>query len=64
LRHRALGVLQGHRPEHLEYCFSAFIDSGLQLQERSSRQVLDATRRAFALRCIASTPGNGCGTEM
>lgn len=30
LRHRALGVLQGHRPEHLEYCFNAFIDSGLQ----------------------------------
>ena len=30
LRHRALGVLQGHRPEHLEHCFSAFIDSGLQ----------------------------------
>jgi len=30
LRRRALGVLQGHNPEHLKYCFDAFVDSGLQ----------------------------------
>jgi GNAT superfamily N-acetyltransferase len=30
LRHRALGVLQGHNPEHLKHCFDVFIDSGLQ----------------------------------
>ena len=30
LRDRALGVLQGHNPEHLKHCFDAFIESGLQ----------------------------------
>lgn len=30
LRDRALGVLQGHTPEYLKYCFDAFMDSGLQ----------------------------------
>jgi len=30
LRSRALGVLQGHTPEHLKYCFEAFMDGGIQ----------------------------------
>ena len=30
LRPRALGVLQGHTPEHIKHCFDAYIDSGLQ----------------------------------
>ncbi len=29
LRSRALGVLQGHTPEHLRYCFEAFMEGGL-----------------------------------
>jgi N-acetylglutamate synthase-like GNAT family acetyltransferase len=30
LRGRALGVLQGHTPDHLRYCFDAFLEGGLQ----------------------------------
>lgn len=30
LRHRALGVLQGHHPEHLKHCFDVFVNSDLQ----------------------------------
>ena len=30
LRPRALGVLQGHTPEHLKHCFDVYIDNGLQ----------------------------------
>lgn len=30
LRGRALGVLQGHTPEHLRYCFDAFLEGGLR----------------------------------
>lgn len=30
LRDRALGVLQGHTPEHLKHCFEAFLSAGLQ----------------------------------
>ncbi len=30
LRRRALGVLQGHTPEHLKYCFDIYMDNSLQ----------------------------------
>jgi len=30
LRGRALGVLQGHTPEHLKFCLEEFLNSGLQ----------------------------------
>ncbi len=30
LQSKALGVLQGHTPEHLKYCFDIYMNSGLQ----------------------------------
>jgi len=30
LRSRAMGVLQGHTPEHLKYCLDAYLEIGLQ----------------------------------
>ena len=30
LQSKALGVLQGHTPEHLKYCFDVYMNSGLQ----------------------------------
>ena len=30
LQYRALGVLQGHTPEHLKHCFDVYTDRGLQ----------------------------------
>jgi len=30
MRSRALGVLQGHTPEDLKYCFKAFLEAGLE----------------------------------
>lgn len=30
LRSRAMGVLQGHTPEHLKHCFDAYLEMGLQ----------------------------------